>query len=452
MQRIRFEHLCTEEGWVSPCYAEISDGRFVSLQPEPPTGWQSDEAIAGFALPALPNLHSHAFQRALVGRGERRGPAGADSFWTWREAMYRLACRVDPDDLEAIATFLYVEMLEAGYGAVGEFHYLHHRPDGRPYADAAEMSRRILAAAERTGIALTLLPVLYLRGGFDSEPSGPQLRFVHRDVDAYLRLVDALAESGRARIGLAPHSLRAVHEAGLRAVVAAAQNRPLHIHIAEQVKEVEECLTHCGARPVAWLLDRFSVGPNWCLVHATHMEADETRRVAECGAVVGLCPTTEANLGDGIFPLLAYREAGGRFGIGSDSQTAVSPAAELVLLEYGQRLVHRRRNLVAGPHPSVGRTLLGEAVRGGAQALGQPISFPRRGAAADLVVLDASHPRLLGHDAQSVLDAWIFGAAEGAVSQVMVGGRWVVREGRHPLAETARQAFERVMHRLWREA
>ncbi len=453
-----FQHLLTAEGWRSPARVEIDRGVIVSISEAgaaPETGG-APAWVEGYALPALPNLHSHAFQRALVGRGQRRGET-EDSFWTWRQAMYRLAGRMGPEELEVVATQLFVEMLEAGFAAVGEFHYLHHDVTGRPYADPAETSRRIVAAASRAGIALTLLPVLYMQGDFGVPPRPEQGRFVHDSAEAFLRLVEALrpeaAQSeGRLRLGIAPHSLRAVPPEAMREVASAAPDGPIHVHVAEQRREVEAAVSHLGARPVRYLLDHGFAGPEYCFVHATHLDEGERRDLAASGVVAGLCPTTEADLGDGLFPLVAYRAEGGRWGIGTDSHVSVCPAAELRLLEYGQRLRLERRNLVAPPGGSVGHTLLAEALRGGAQALAQPMGLPAPGVAADFVVLDPTHPRLLGHTQETVLDAWILGAAEGAVDRVMVGGRWVVTEGRHRLHGEAAEAFARVMDRLWRDA
>ncbi|HEY4556465.1 MAG TPA: formimidoylglutamate deiminase, partial [Lysobacter sp.] len=300
----------------------------------------------GWQLPGIANLHSHAFQRAMAGLAERRGGAGDDSFWTWRETMYRFAARFDPDTLHAVATQLYVEMLEAGYTTVCEFHYLHHAPDGRAYADPAAMSRALVAAARETGIRLTLLPVLYMTGGFDGRALAErQRRFAH-SVDDYLALLESLrGETGpTVTVGCALHSLRAVPEDAMHAVLAALPDSTrVHVHIAEQTAEVDECVSVRGARPVRWLLDNAPVDARWTLVHATHLDAGEVRDLAASRATVAICPTTEANLGDGLFPLRDYLDAGGRWGIGSDSHVSVSPVEELRWLEYGQRLVTRRR-------------------------------------------------------------------------------------------------------------
>jgi formimidoylglutamate deiminase len=401
------------------------------------------EYLGRYVLPGMPNLHSHAFQRAMAGLAERQTNSD-DSFWTWRETMYAFAGRVDPDAMRAIAAQLYAEMLKAGYTQVCEFHYLHHQPDGKPYADPAAMSLALIEAAREAGIGLTLLPTLYLTGGFDKRPlSERQRRFFH-DVDGYLRLVGQLRkmEDSTLRIGVALHSLRAVPQDAMRVVLDSGlvDAAPIHIHIAEQIGEVQDCLALRNARPVEWLLDHAPVDARWCLVHATHMTADETRRVAESGAVAGLCPTTEANLGDGLFPLKTYLDAGGALGIGSDSHISVSPVEELRWLEYGQRLSTRHRNIaVSESSNSVGETLWGDALFGGAQASGvqaggieggDPAS-PGPNPRADLLVLDPDSPTLAGRSADSALDTFLFAGNTNLVRHVMVNGAWVVRDFHH---------------------
>ena len=438
-------------GWAEGVVLEIGDdGRIrdqcAGLRSPPP----DCERVAGTVLPGMPNLHSHAFQRAFAGGTERRGP-GEDSFWTWREAMYRMVARMDPDAIEAVAAQLFVEMLEAGYTSLGEFHYLHHDPDGRPYACLAETSGRIVAAARRTGIALTLLPVLYTSSGFGGRaPTPGQRRFVN-DPERYARLLEALfsqhgGDGTGLRIGAAPHSLRAVRPAelgdALRALEGLDAKAPVHIHVAEQVREVEDCVRWCAERPVEWLLGHAEVDERWCLVHATHLTEAECAGLARSEATVGLCPTTEANLGDGLFPAAAFLAAGGRFGIGSDSHVSVNPREELRWLEYGQRLVHRRRALLASPDtPSVGRTLYERAARDGARALGQPAGALAPGRRADLVTIDDALPALEGREGDELLDALVFAGNVNPVRDVMVGGHWQVREGRHPERDAIRRRF-----------
>ena len=404
---------------------------------------------AGILLPGLPNLHSHAFQRAMAGLTEHRGPS-EDSFWSWREAMYACAARIDPDALHAIAAQLYVEMLEAGYTRVCEFHYLHHAPDGRPYADATAMAQALIAAARETGIGLTLLPTLYLRGGFDGRPLAPrQRRFAHT-VDGFLDLVAALRalQQPGFNVGIALHSLRAVPADALRAVLAAelAASGPIHIHIAEQTAEVDDCLAATGQRPLAWLLDHAPVDARWCLVHATHIDADERARLARSGAVAGLCPTTEANLGDGLFPLVEYLEQGGRIGIGSDSQSSVSPVEELRWLEYGQRLTRRARNLAAtAARPHVGARLFAAALAGGLAASGLD---PDRPHGAGALLLDAAHPLLAARTDDELLDSWIFAGNAPLVRAVWTQAGQMVADGRHRQREQVATRYRATLRRL----
>ncbi len=418
------------DGWQADAVLGVdAHGQLV----EPPEA--AAEALGAWVLPGMPNLHSHAFQRAMAGLAERRG-GSEDSFWSWRETMYAFAAAIGPDALRAIAAQLYVEMLKAGYTQVCEFHYLHHQPDGTPYAQPEAMSLALIEAAREAGIALTLLPVLYMSGGFDGRAlSARQRRFGH-DVDGYLQLLQSLRryEGNDLRVGIALHSLRAVPEAALRELLASevAKDCPIHIHIAEQIGEVQDCLATRGARPVEWLFAHAEVDARWCLVHATHLTAAETAQLARSGAVAGLCPTTEANLGDGLFPLGDYLDANGVLGIGSDSHISISPVEELRWLEYGQRLRSGHRNIAArAPAASVGETLWRAALRGGAQAAGLPLGALRHGARADLIVLDDSSPLLAARDRSALLDSFVFAGNTPLVRDVMCGGRWVVRDFRH---------------------
>ena len=403
----------------------------------------------GPVLPGMPNLHSHAFQRACGGLTEFRG-AAQDSFWSWRTLMYRFAAKISPEQVEAIATWLYIEMLEAGYTSVCEFHYLHHDADGKAYADDAELALALLRAARRAGIGMTLLPVLYQTSGFGAlPPSEGQRRFI-RSTDSMLRLLERLhplCEVQDARLGLAPHSLRAVPPAALRDALSGLdgidETAPIHIHIAEQTGEVDACLVWSGQRPVAWLLDHAAVDARWCLVHATHMDADEYRRAAASGAVAGLCPTTEANLGDGIFDFGAWRAAGGRWGIGSDSHACVNAAEELLMLEYGQRLATRQRNVGADvAHREVATALTLGAVQGGAQAAGRAIAGLAAGQQADFAVLDPAHVALLGLAAPEMLSSHVFASHRtSAIDGVWIAGQARVSCTCHELHDEAAAAF-----------
>lgn len=407
--------------------------------------------VPGVAVPGVPNVHSHVFQRALVGLTERGSPSG-DSFWSWRDRMYAFLRTLDPDAVEAIAAQLFVELLRNGFTSVAEFHYLRNDPDGAPYHDPVEMGRRILAAGEDVGMGLTLLPTLYRTSDFGGEPATPgQRRFVAsvEELVDDVAVLGAGASPGSVRIGLALHSLRAVPPEDLTRAVEAVRSMdpeiPLHIHVAEQEREVEACLAWSGARPVSWLLDHAPVDEHWCLVHATHTTDAELEAMAATGATVALCPTTEADLGDGIFPFGAYAEADGAWAVGTDSHVGRDPAGELRMLEYGQRLATRSRNVAAGlTHRSTGRALLEAAWRGGAAAAGRPVGRLAARARADVVVLDPDHPALVGRDGDELLDSWIFSGDHTPVRDVMVGGRWVIRDGHHEDEDRIAAAYRSV--------
>jgi formimidoylglutamate deiminase len=421
------------EGWAHHVRLEWdAAGDLVRIEPDgAPEG---AERAKGTVIPGMPNLHSHAFQRAMAGLAETA--EGGDSFWTWRQTMYGFVKRLDPEMLRAIAAQLYVEMLKAGYTAVAEFHYVHHDKDGRPYADRVVMSEAVLAASDDAGIGMTLLPVLYQTGGFGGVPAAEgQKRFINR-VDEFLAMVGELRRRHIGKvIGIAPHSIRAVSPEGLKEAVDGQDL--VHIHIAEQTREVEECLAWSGKRSVEWLLEHCDVDRRWCLVHATHMTEEETHDVAASGAVAGLCPTTEANLGDGFFPFTHYK---GAWGIGSDSQVSVSPIEELRWLEYGQRLLHRRRGVAAG-----GTALWQASLAAGAQALGRKIGALRPGWRADLLVLRDDLPALWDKRADKLLDAAVFAGNANPVRDVAVGGRFVVRDGRHEREDSVLASYKRVM-------
>ncbi|MGV8805420.1 MAG: formimidoylglutamate deiminase [Polaromonas sp.] len=437
-------------GWAKNVLLTWNDqGQLTQIKPDTLTPPQGTAKTTGPLIPGTPNLHSHAFQRALAGLTEYRGEA-QDSFWSWRTLMYRFAAKLGPEQLEAIAYGLYVEMLEAGYTAVCEFHYVHHDSDGQPYADDATLALALLRAARRAGIGMTLLPVLYQTSGFGGlAPNEGQRRFI-RSTDSMLRLLESLkpqCDAQGARLGLAPHSLRAVPPEALREALAGLDaidaTAPIHIHIAEQMQEVDACLAWSGQRPVAWLLDHAPVNSRWCLVHATHMDADEYARAAASGAVAGLCPTTEANLGDGIFDLPAWAASGGRWGIGSDSHICVNAAEELMLLEYSQRLATRQRNVAAcAAQPQVASAMTLAAVQGGAQAAGRAIAGLAVGQQADFVALDAQHPSLQGLSAPDMLSAHVFAShRSSAIDAVWVGGQQRVSGGRHADSRSAISGF-----------
>lgn len=464
VRSFRFERLLVGERWERDVRIEVDgEGRIAA----PGDGGPGDhcERVAGWAVPGVPNVHSHSFQRGLAGLAEGRGP---DSFWSWRQVMYRFLERLTPDDIEAITAQLYVELLKEGFTCVGEFHYLHHPPGGGTYDDPAETSRRILAAARTAGMGLVHMPAVYQAGGFGGEHlTGSQRRF-RMDPEGVAGVHEALApdlRGGGERLGWALHSLRAVPAAtfeGIAGYVGASSDAaargasgdramPVHIHVAEQAKEVEECLARRGVRPVRWLLDNAPVDERWCLVHATHATRDELAAVARRGAVAGLCPATEANLGDGFFPLGEFAGSGGRFGIGTDSHVSRSPVEELRLLEYGRRLVTGSRSVLGGGRGATagpGGALLAQAWAGGCRALGWEGGRVATGRRADLVALDAEHPALVGREGAAVLDSWIFSGTDNPVRDVMVGGEWVVRGGRHVREEAVGRAFREVVRGL----
>ena len=450
MFRLHFASALLPSGWANDVQVVITAGAIAEVTADvaPAAGDERHD----IALPGLASLHSHAFQRGMAGLAELRGDS-ADTFWTWRETMYRFALSMTPDDVAAVATLLYVEMLEQGFTRVGEFHYLHHDRDGFPYADIAEMAARIAEAAEASSIALTLLPSFYAHGSFGgAAPHAGQRRFVC-PVDQFAELMAASRKAINAlpgaNIGIAPHSLRAVAPDELAAIVPLANGGPVHIHAAEQLKEVEDCLAWSGRRPVQWLLEHSPVDERWCLIHATHMTDAEVGEFAATGAVAGLCPVTEASLGDGIFPAREFLDAGGAFGIGTDSNVLVGVADELRQLEYGQRLKHRERNVLsAGAGRSTGRALFDHALAGGAQALAQTTVGLAPGARADIVTLDAAHPSLAGRRGDAAIDGWIFAAGSGAIDCVWAGGEKVVEAGRHRLRQAARERFNTAVRRL----
>lgn len=407
--------------------------------------------FAGIALPGMPNLHSHAFQRGMAGLSEQRG-APEDSFWTWREVMYRFLDRLDPEDVQAIAAQAFVEMLEGGFTALAEFHYLHHDKDGRPYANIAAMGQAIAAAAQETGLGLTLLPVLYRFGNFGQAPSvHGQRRFVN-ERDAYLRLLEGSAAAIHglpdARLGVAPHSLRAVALDDLGWLSSLRPHDPVHIHVAEQVPEVEASLKITGKRPVELLMDTVPLDGRWCLIHATHLSDAERDGIALSGAVAGLCPITESSLGDGIFDGIRYAQAGGALGVGSDSNIQIDAGAELRQLEYSQRLRDRRRALFAEERASTGLALWTAACAGGAQACGRAIGAIAPGHRADFITLDIDHPAIVGKSGAEAVDSAIFAANALPLRDVVVGGRSVVAEGRHVARDSVRVRFAAVMRRL----
>lgn len=444
----------TSEGWRKDLMIEIdSDGAICALTQDK----SSADHCVDILLPALSNLHSHSFQRAMAGLAEHRGPSANDDFWSWRNVMYQFLEILHPDDIEVIAAQVQMEMMEAGYAAQGEFHYVHHAAGGQAYDQPAETSLRHFNAARLTGIGYTHLPVLYMRGGLDDRLlEGGQLRF-GCTIDRFQVLYADMANLMKGMpadsvLGVAPHSLRAVSKAGLKVSHDLAGARPIHIHIAEQVAEITEVESALGARPVRWLLANMPIFTNWCFVHATHMDDSEITDLARSGAVAGLCPITEANLGDGIFAGRAFMDAGGAFGIGSDSNVRIALSEELRMLEVSQRLRDKARVvLTSETMPSNGRSLYEHAAIGGAQAIGRKSGVIEVGALADLTALDGGHEAICGLTGDAVLDTWLFASDDALVSDVWAAGRHMVRNGLHIHRDKIAAAFKTTITRL-REA
>ncbi|MEZ5922133.1 MAG: formimidoylglutamate deiminase [Parvularculaceae bacterium] len=437
------------DGWARDVVIKLDRGRIASVSKD--SRGEPGAIYVDTLLPAIANLHSHSFQRAMAGMTEYR-TAGRDSFWTWRSLMYRFAEDLTPEDVEAIAALAFVEMLEAGFTSVAEFHYLHHQKGGAPYAAIDELCQRIMAAAESTGIGLTLLPVLYTYSGAGKTPlEEQQLRFGNGS-ERYLKLVEAARKNAArhedVKVGVAPHSLRAVAPEDLTRIVAANGEGPIHIHIAEQPQEVEDVKAQFGARPVEWLLANQPVDRRWCLIHATHMTDEETFAAAKSGAVAGLCPITEANLGDGVFNGSIYLNAGGAFGVGSDSNVRISMNEELRTLEYSQRLRDQSRSVLAADRHGAGETLYLRAAAGGAQALERDTGAIEAGRLADLVAVNSQTPALSALGDERLLDGLLFAAGEGAITDVWSAGRHVVKGGRHPIRETVLADYRKAVQRL----
>ena len=448
--RIEARQALLPSGWARGARVEVdADGRIASVE----TGAAVGGDARGLLLPAPANAHSHAFQRAMAGLTEARGPDPSDSFWTWRRLMYRFLGDLTPDDVEAIAAFVQMEMLEAGFGSSVEFHYLHHAPGGAPYADPAEMSARICAAAETSGIGLTLLPVLYRWGGCDRGPLGPGQDRFGCDMDLFARLHEGAGRAVAALpddacIGVAPHSLRACAPDDIRALAGAHSGGPIHMHLAEQPAEVEEVGAHLGARPVEWALANLPLDERWCLIHCTQMVPGETEGLAATGAVAGLCPITESSLGDGIFDGVRWTGARGRIALGSDSDIRIDLAEEMRVLDHSQRLRDGTRAALADPDRSTARRLWDAAAAGGARAAGRGSGAIEAGRLADLVALDDRSLALDGLEGDTALDAFVFAGKGREIADVWSAGRHLVEDGRHVRRERIEAAYRPVQARL----
>ncbi|WOI12201.1 formimidoylglutamate deiminase [Thalassospira lucentensis] len=440
----------TTSGWENNVLIEIDEsGRITRVQADSPATGNR----VGTLLPAISNLHSHAFQRSMAGLTERRGPDPRDTFWTWRQLMFRFLDQLTPDHVQDIAAFVQMEMLEAGYANNTEFHYLHHQPGGVPYDNIAEMAERIAAAADITGIGLTLLPVHYQFGGCDKRPLGAgQIRFGN-DPERFAKLYEESKKALKSlpsdtRMGVAPHSLRAVGREDLITTTRLSKDGPVHMHLAEQVAEVEEVEASWGKRPVEWLLENADVDENWCLIHCTQMQEHETLGLAKTGAVAGLCPITESSLGDGIFDGVRYLNAGGTIGVGSDSNIRIALSEELRTLEYSQRLRDKSRAALATPEKSTARRLFDAVAKGGAQAAGRDAGRIEVGALADLMALDGAAVDLIGRTGDTILDTYVFAGDDRMVRDVWSAGRHVVTEGRHIAHDTITGRYRKMMEQL----
>ena len=453
MQKIHAHLALTPKGWVRDLCIEVEDSRIAQVS----NGLSKDHYSVDLLLPAPVNLHSHAFQRAMAGLTETRGPNPQDSFWTWRKLMFRFLDRLTPDQVQAIAELVFMEMLEAGYGAVAEFHYLHHDIGGQKYSNLPEMAERITAAAQSTGLGLTLLPVLYMQGGCDGRAlKGGQKRFGCA-LDLFARLHDESAQLMMEApkdyaIGIAPHSLRAVKPEALTHILEICPHGPIHMHLAEQLAEVDEIEAHFGARPTEWLLDNADVNGTWSLIHCTQMTEKETRDLASTNAVVGLCPITESSLGDGIFNGTDFHDAGGQFGIGSDSNIHIALWEELATLEYSQRLRDRSRATMATPNRSTGRNLFEAATQAGAQAAGRQSGSISEGQFADLIAVSTDNEFLCNRSGDKLLDSLIFsGRGRTCISDVWSAGRHMVQDGLHVEHERITKQFVKVSKQLGQE-
>jgi formimidoylglutamate deiminase len=452
MSRLFARHALLPGGWAKDVLIEWdAGGAIVAVMPDAAGASAAGTESVEYALPGMINLHSHSFQRALGGRTEKAGDS-KDSFWTWRDLMYRFARNITPEHIESIAAQLFSECLRHGYTSLCEFHYVQRAPDGAMYARPAETAERVIAAARLTGIGVTMLPVLYSYSGFGELALKPEQQRFKTDAQDVLRIVEALEpqRDAQVEVGVAPHSLRAASVTQIGEVLATLPAaRPVHIHIAEQQGEVQQSLSWSGRRPVQWLLENVDVDRRWCMIHATHLSDDEVSGIVHSGAVAGLCPTTEANLGDGLFPLERFVAQGGRFGIGSDSHVSQSAVEELRWLEYGQRLQHQRRNIaVSATERNVGDFLWQRALQGGAQAAGRPVGALAPGHRADIVVLDDAHPNMFGLALDEVLGSFVFSGNDNLVKDVMVGGQWVVRNQQHVAQQAIAARFKQTLAEL----
>lgn len=451
----RFHGLLQSSGWLRPAFVAVdAQGIIASVSSEKPLQGQI-ENVDGYAIPGFQNAHSHAFQYAMAGLAEIHSvEATPDDFWSWREAMYGVALQVGPEQMEAIATQLYAEMLRHGYTHVAEFHYVHHDPEGRPYNQRAEMGSRLVAAAEKAGIKITLVPMFYQKGGFGMEPTQGQRRFISNTVEEYEKLLSAsqqvVSHASNASLGFGFHSIRAVDKEAMKSAIELAGTKPIHIHIAEQLKEVDDCRAFYHARPVQWLYDQFDVDAQWHLVHSTHLDHQELELIARSGANAVICPTTEGNLGDGLFRLKEYIESNGRWSIGTDSHIGLDPKEELRLLDYGQRLItHKRNTYYTSKNGDSGHVGYWESLISGRKAMGIGHSaWLAEGTPLDAVVVDATHPLIQASSHKNLLSTYIYAGDSSFNLGTLVDGKWVMRKGEHPDRITISSNFVKALKQL----
>lgn len=451
-----FSGLLQKAGWHNDVVVAVNDqGIIEQINTNPTESLQIDEYVKGYAIPGFQNAHSHAFQYAMSGLAEiHPDPMAEDDFWSWRDTMYKIALSIGPEELEAVATMLYMEMLKHGYTAVAEFHYLHHDQNGKPYNNLSEMGERLVAAAQNVGIRITLVPIFYQKGGFGIQPKTGQRRFISETSESYLRLLEAsnktVSQYDMSSLGVGIHSLRAVGADEMTDVSNNTSSLPVHIHISEQLKEVEDCLEYYGARPVQWLLDHLPVDPNYHLVHATHLVEEETIGIANSGAHVVLCPSTEGNLGDGIFPLKLFQKHGGKWSIGTDSHIGLNPFEELRILDYGQRLTtHRRNNFVSASQGNTGHYAIEQSWFAGRQAMGQASSdYFEVGQPLDAAVIDGEHPLIASGQPESILPTSIFSGDCTFLMGTMVAGDWKIQGLRHQDKSAIQNSFIKALNKL----
>ncbi len=457
MKVYRFEGVLQGKKWIEPAYVSVSKkGKIIAIESSY-FGNTPVYYIQGYALPGFQNAHSHAFQYAMAGLAERHSTTDkSDDFWSWRQAMYALALKIEPEQLEAIATMLYSEMLRHGYTHVAEFHYLHHDVEGIPYKNLAEMGQRLVNAAKKTGINITLIPIFYQKGGFGKEPSKHQKRFISSSVEEYIQLLEAseiaCASYKGARLGIGIHSLRGVEGEAIKEIANYNKEKklPFHIHISEQLKEVEECIAFYGKRPVEWLLDNMEVDENFHLVHATHLTEDEVKRLAQTKSNVVLCPSTEGNLGDGIFPLIEFQENGGNWSIGTDSHVGINPLEELRLLDYGQRLITHKRNIFTDKNDGDSALYaLEKSFYSGAKAMGRKVnSFFEVGKKFNASIYKKNSPLLSITSALNRACTILYSSDANMQLATISRGKLVSYKGEHLKEKQITEAFIATMQEL----